>query len=83
MTSAPTTSPSRYTEATAPTAPLDRCSVASLVRVGITVAAMVISSPSRIQAIPSAATMRVKNGDQGSRSMRAGIRDRIVEFLRA
>jgi hypothetical protein len=40
--------------------------------------ATVISSPSRIQATPSATTMRVWNGDHGSRSIRAGMRLRIT-----
>ena len=39
---------------------------------------MVICSPSRIQAAPSPATIRVWNGDQLSRSSRAGIVLRIA-----
>ena len=38
----------------------------------------VISSPSRTHAVPSARMMRVWNGDQLSRSIRAGIRLRMV-----
>ena len=45
-----------------------------------TLAAIVISRPSRIQAMPSAMTSLVKNLDQGSRSILAGIRLRILEL---
>src|SRR3954447_8956479 len=53
-------------------------SVSGLVSWPTTALATVISSPSRIQATPSAITMRVWNGDQGSRSIRAGMRLRIA-----
>ena len=53
-------------------------SVSSRVSVATTALATVISSPSRIHAMPSAMTMRVWNGDQGSRSIRAGMRLRIT-----
>ncbi len=48
-------------------------SVSGLVRVSATALATVISRPSRIQATPRATTIRVWNGDQGNRSMRAGM----------
>ena len=71
------TSPIRYHQAMSATAPAPRFSVLCSVRSGPTLAAMVISRPSRIQAIPSATTSLVKNRDQGSRSILAGIRLRI------
>ena len=43
-----------------------------------TLLAMVISRPSRIQAMPRAVTILVWNRDHGSRSIRAGIRLRIA-----
>src|SRR6476646_2887613 len=43
--------------------------------------AMVISIPSSTQAVPRATTIRVWNGAQVRRSMRAGIRLRIVSVL--
>jgi hypothetical protein len=44
---------------------------------------MVISMPSRTQAVPSAMIIRVWNGDQLSRSIRAGMRLRIGPELDA
>ena len=61
-----------------PTCVVVRPSVSSLVSCATTALATVISSPSRIQATPSATTMRVWNGDQGSRSIRAGMRLRMA-----
>src|SRR3954452_8704224 len=61
-----------------PAAAEDRCSVSGLVRTEVTELATVISSPSRIHATPSAMTIRVWNGDQGSRSIRAGMRLRMA-----
>src|SRR6476469_5128574 len=60
-----------------PTSPELRPRTSLSVKVLATVEAIVISRPSRIQATPSAMIMRVKNGDQGSRSMRAGMVLRI------
>ena len=76
--SAPTTSPTRYTVARRPTAAEDRPRVSGWLSVSATALATVISRPSRIHATPSATTIRVWNGDQGSRSMRAGIRLRTA-----
>src|SRR3954453_11653817 len=53
-------------------------SVFASVSLPTTALATVISSPSRIQATPRATTMRVWNGDQGNRSMRAGMRLRMA-----
>ena len=56
---------------------VDRFSVSvwvSLLEIELTI---VISRPSRIQAVPSPSTRRVWNGDQRSRSRRAGIVLRI------
>src|SRR3954447_774093 len=53
-------------------------SVSGWVSLSTTALATVISSPSRIQATPSAITMRVWKGDQGNRSIRAGMRLRIA-----
>ena len=53
------------------------CSVLFRVRSGPTLLAIVISSPSRTHATPSATTILVWNLDHGSRSIRAGIRLRI------
>src|SRR3954454_6415244 len=61
-----------------PAAADDRCSVSGLVSTEVTELATVISSPSRIHATPSATTIRVWNGDQGSRSIRAGMRLRMA-----
>src|SRR6478752_5795700 len=52
-------------------------SVDGFVSSPVTELALVICRPSRIQAAPSPATMRVWNGDQLMRSSRAGIVDRI------
>src|ERR1700728_4443756 len=79
--SAPMTSPIRYHQAMSATAPAPRFSVLCRVRSGPTLAAMVISRPSRIHAMPSATTSLVKNLDQGNRSIRAGIRLRIFGLL--
>jgi hypothetical protein len=51
------------------------------VKNGATLLAIVISKPSRIQATPSATTSRVWNRDQGSLSIRAGMRLRIAALL--
>ena len=75
--SAPMTSPIRYQVAMSATALADMCSVLVWVRVGPTLLAMVISSPSKTHATPSATTNLVWNLDHGSRSIRAGIRLRI------
>ena len=75
--SAPMTSPIRYQVAMSATALADMCSVLLWVRVGPTLLAMVISRPSRTHATPSATTSLVWNLDQGSRSIRAGIRLRM------
>ena len=53
-------------------------SVSGWVNTPVTELAIVICSPSRIHAAPSPATMRVWNGDQPSRSRRAGIVVRIA-----
>src|SRR2546423_13586346 len=76
--SAPTTSPARYTVAISPTCVEESPRVSGLVRVSATALATVISRPSRIHATPNAVTSRVWNGDQGNRSIRAGIRLRIT-----
>ena len=52
--------------------------MSSLVSWATTALATVISSPSRIQATPSAMTIRVWNGDHGSLSIRAGMRLRMA-----
>ena len=74
------TSPMRYQVAMSATPLADMCSVSGEVRLGPTLLAMVISSPSRTQATPSATTILVWNLDHGSRSIRAGIRLRIPEL---
>ena len=79
--SAPMTSPIRYQVAMSAAPPTDKCRVAFSVRSGLTLLAIVISRPSRIHATPSAITSRVWNLDQGSRSIRAGIRLRMAELL--
>src|SRR3954451_16760410 len=61
-----------------PACPVDRLRVSSSVSLSTTALATVISSPSRIHATPRAMTMRVWKGDQGSRSMRAGMRLRML-----
>src|SRR3954471_17175715 len=76
--SAPTTSPARYTVASRPASVELSPSASCLVSRATTAPATVISSPSRIQATPRAMTIRVWKGDQGNRSMRAGIRLRIA-----
>src|SRR6516162_6069937 len=78
---APMTSPIRYHHAMSETAPADMLSVLCRVRSGPTLLAIVISSPSRIQATPSAITNLVWNLDQGSLSTRAGIRLRMFGLL--
>src|SRR5262249_21296201 len=79
--SAPTTSPMRYQVAMSAAAlaesPRDDLSVRS----GPTLVAIVISSPSSTQATPSAVASLVWSRDHGSRSMRAGIRLRILAPL--
>ena len=65
--------------ATWPARQVPACSAASGRR--STLLAIVISSPSRIQATPSAITSRVWNFDHGSRSIRAGIRLRMFGLL--
>ena len=75
--SAPMTSPIRYQVAMSATALADMCSVLLWVRVGPTLLAMVISRPSRTHATPSAITSLVWNLDQGSLSIRAGMRLRM------
>src|ERR1700753_4050713 len=70
---APMISPIRYQDAMLPDWDVVRCRVVLSVRSGTTLAAMVISRPSRTQATPSAITSRVWNLDQGSRSILAGI----------
>jgi hypothetical protein len=77
-TRAPTTSPTRYTVAIAPTAVDDMCSVSALVKAPATELATVISRPSRTHATPSAMTILVWNGDHLSRSTLAGIRLRTT-----
>ena len=79
--SAPMTSPIRYQVAMSATAPADMLSVVFWVRSAPTLLAIVISRPSRIQATPSAITRWVWNRDQGSLSIRAGIRLRILGLL--
>src|SRR4051795_6796778 len=81
--SAPNTSPSRYTVAIAPTWVELRPRVSVLFRMAPTAPAIVISRPSRTQAVPRARTMRVWNGAQVSRSIRAGMRLRMVPSVRA
>src|SRR4051812_47466623 len=82
-TSAPTTSPARYTLASAPAWVELRPSESLFVRSATTPLATVISRPSRIQATPRATTMRVWNGDHGNRSIRAGMRLRMTPGVRA
>ena len=53
-------------------------SVSGWIKTPVTELAIVICSPSRIQAAPSPATIRVWNGDQLRRSSRAGMVLRIV-----
>src|ERR1700751_1206446 len=79
--SAPMTSPIRYHQAMSLTAPADMLSVFLSVRSDPTLAAMVISRPSRIHATPSAVTSLRWNLDQGNRSIRAGIRLLIYGLL--
>src|SRR5579875_3411501 len=76
--SAPMTSPIRYQEAMLPACEVVRWSVFLSVRSATTLAAIVISRPSRTQATPRAVTIRVWNLDQGRRSIRAGMVLRIV-----
>src|SRR4051812_3736264 len=76
--SAPTTSPTRYTVAMRHAWVDERARVSSSVSLSTTALATVISRPSRIQATPRAITIRVWKGDQGNRSIRAGIRLRIT-----
>src|SRR5580692_5177326 len=52
---------------------VDRFSVLAAVSLADTELAIVISRPSRIQAVPSPSTSRVWNGDHLSRSSRAGM----------
>src|SRR5580704_11844889 len=52
---------------------VDRFSVLAWVSLPDTELAIVISSPSRIQAVPSPSTSRVWNGDHLRRSSRAGM----------
>ena len=52
--------------------------MSSLVSWAAAALATVISRPSRIQATPRAMTIRVWNGDHGSRSIRAGMRLRMA-----
>src|ERR1700734_2713894 len=79
--SAPMTSPIRYHQAMSLTAPADMLSVFLSVRSDPTLAAMVISRPSRIHATPSAITSLVWNFDQGNRWIRAGMRLRMYGLL--
>ena len=79
--SAPMTSPIRYQVAMSATELADMFSVFFWSRYGPTLLAIVISRPSRTQATPSATTSRVWNLDQGSRSIRAGIRLRMAGLL--
>ena len=76
-TSAPTISPTRYTDAISPTSVEVMSSVSGLISTPVTELEMVICSPSRIQAAPSPATIRVWKGLQPSRSSRAGTVERI------
>src|SRR3954451_19100507 len=82
-TSAPTTSPARYTLASAPAWVEVSPSESLFVRSATTPLATVISRPSRIQATPRATTMRVWKGDHGHRSIRAGMRLRMAPGVRA
>src|SRR4051795_5769134 len=81
--SAPTTSPARYTLASAPAWVELRPSESLFVRSATTPLATVISRPSRIQATPRATTIRVWKGDHGNRSIRAGMRLRMAPGVRA
>src|SRR5580765_8234105 len=58
-------------------------SVSGLMRTPVTELAIVICSPSRIHAAPRPATIRVWNGDQLSRSSRAGMVERMTLFAAA
>src|SRR3954471_18890063 len=73
-TSAPTTSPKRYTDPSSPTWPLLRASVAFSCSVLPIAETIWISSPSRIQAVPRPNTIIQWNRAHGRRSMRAGTR---------
>src|SRR5215469_2208719 len=75
------TSPIRYQVAMSATALADMCRVLFRVRLGPTLLAMVISRPSRTHATPSATTSLVWNLDQGSLSIRAGMRLRMPGLL--
>jgi hypothetical protein len=77
-TSAPTTWPTRYTDAMSPISVEVMSSVSGCVSTPVTELAIVICRPSRIHAAPSPMTMRVWNGDQLSRSRRAGMVERMV-----
>src|SRR5262245_27517699 len=76
-TRAPTISPTRYTDAIRPTSFEVMPSVSGLISTPVTELAMVICNPSRIQAAPSPATIRVWNGVQRRRSSLAGMVDRM------
>src|ERR1700677_599306 len=71
----------RYHQAMSETLPTVMFSVLCSSRSGPTLLAIVISSPSRIHAMPSAITSLVWNLDQGSRSIRAGMRLRRYGLL--
>src|SRR4051812_1489329 len=73
-TSAPTTSPKRYTDPSSPTWPLLRASVPFSCSVLPIAETIWISSPSRIQAVPRPNTIIQWNRAHGRRSMRAGTR---------
>src|SRR5580693_1170709 len=75
------TSPIRYHQAMSETLPADIFRVLCSVRSGPTLAAIVISRPSRTHATPRAITSLVWNRDHGNLSIRAGIRVRRLEPL--
>src|ERR1700756_5117661 len=78
---APITSPMRYQVAMSAAELAESPSEVFSVRSGLTLLAIVISSPSSTHATPSAVTSLVWNRDHGSRSIRAGIRLRILAPL--
>src|ERR1700683_3139140 len=76
-TSAPITSPTRYTVPIEAASVVDRASVSTWVSLLLTELAIVTDRPSRTHAVPRPRTSRVWNGDQRRRSSRAGIVLRI------
>jgi hypothetical protein len=72
-TTAPITSPTRYSVPIDAACVVDRPRVVGWFSLLATELAIVMDRPSRTQAVPRPSTRRVWNGDQRSRSRRAGI----------